>query len=443
VLDPRERAWDRILRAKNSGEVLTAPVTEAVKGGVVVDLGVRGFVPSSQIGLNVPRNLNQFVGQNLRLRVLEVDRRRQTVILTNRQILEEERASKRKSALGRLEEGQDREGVVRRLTDIGAFVDVGGVDGLLHVSEISWKRIDHPKDVLKVGQKVQVKVLRVDAEAGRVSLSMRRLMLDPWEEARRKYAIGASVQVKIASLIPQGALVEVDEGLEGFIPISELAGRRIAAPEEVVQPGQEVEAVVIDLRPRERRIVFSLRKLEQKRERAVVDNYQKKTRSTGERTTLGDLFGHLFEEYGHPDDAAPAAADGGDASVMAGEPLPGALMDEPTPGPDAPASGGGDADEATASVVDESGTSLAAVGTEVSAVDLEPGETPEAATEPASEDAAAPDAAGAVDETPAAEVVEEDPAPPHGDPLREAALDDDTGGETSPSTGSTGASDEP
>lgn len=310
ILDPRERAWDRVLKAKNSGELLNATVTEAVKGGVVVDLGVRGFVPSSQIGLNVPRNLSQFIGRTLRLRVLEVDRRRQTVILSNRQVLEEDRASKRRAALGRLQEGEDREGVVRRLTDIGAFVDVGGIDGLLHVSEISWKRVEHPSDLLKVGQKVQVKVLKVDPDNGRISLSMRRLMLDPWEEARKKYPMGATVNVKIASTVAQGAIVELDEGLEGFIPISELAGRRISTPEEVVQPGQEVDAVVIDLRPRERRIVFSLRKLEQKRERQVVDTYQKRTRSTGEKTTLGDLFGHLFEEYEPEPEAVTAPTDG-------------------------------------------------------------------------------------------------------------------------------------
>ena len=168
VLDPRERAWDRVMKAKNSGEVLTATVTEAVKWGVVVDLGVRGFVPSSQIGLNVPRNLNQFVGRPLKLRVIEVNRARGTVILSNRQIMEEERADKRRSAIETIHEGEDRPGIVRRLTDIGAFVDVGGVDGLLHVSEITRKRVDRPSDVLKLGEKIQVKVLKVDPDQGRV-----------------------------------------------------------------------------------------------------------------------------------------------------------------------------------------------------------------------------------------------------------------------------------
>jgi predicted RNA-binding protein with RPS1 domain len=309
LLDPRERAWDRVMKAKASGEILTATVTEAVKGGVVVDLGVRGFVPSSQLGLSVPRNLTQYIGRPLKLRVKEVDRRRQTVILSNREIAEEERAEKRRHAIARLEEGQERTGIVRRLTDIGAFVDVGGIDGLLHVSEISWKRIDKPSDVLNVGDKVQVKVLRVDPQQGRVSLSSRRLTPDPWEEVRRKYVDGSVHTVKVARTVAQGAVIELEGGMEGFLPISELAARRVATVEEVVQPGQDVEALVIDIVPRDRRIVFSLRKLEQRRERAVVDNYQKKARTqqSSSRTTLGDLFGHLFEEY-QPEEETPAPA---------------------------------------------------------------------------------------------------------------------------------------
>jgi len=317
-LDPRERAWDRMMRAKSTGETLSATVTEAVKGGVVVDVGVRGFVPASQLGLSVPRNLNQYLGRTLKLRVLEVDRRRQTVILSNRVVQEEERADKRRSAIGRVSEGDEIVGTVRRLTDIGAFVDVGGVDGLLHVSELSWKRIDKPSDLLNVGEKVRVKVLKVDPEAGRISLSMRRLAPDPWDAARRKYGVGNTVKVKITSLVAQGAVVQLDEQMEGFIPISELAPRRINTPDEVVQVGQEVEAVVIDFIPRERRIVLSIRKLEQRKERQVIDTYQKKVRTTSERTTLGDLFGHLFEEY-QPPAPEPAAAEAEPDAVAVGE----------------------------------------------------------------------------------------------------------------------------
>ncbi|MGV3723182.1 MAG: 30S ribosomal protein S1, partial [Actinomycetota bacterium] len=318
LLDPRERAWERMMRARSTGETLTATVTEAVKGGVVVDLGVRGFVPASQVGLNVARNLNQFIGRTLKLRVLEVDRKKQTVILSNRVILEEERADKRRSAIGRISEGDEILGSVRRLTDIGAFVDVGGVDGLLHVSEISWKRIEKPSDVLTVGEKVNVKVLRVDPEAGRISLSARRLTPDPWEAARRSFAPGTVTTVKVVSTVPQGAVVQLTEDLEGFIPISELAQRRISTPEEAVQVGQELQAIVTDLQPRDRRIVLSVRKLEHKKERQVIDTYQQRVRttSTSERTTLGDLFGHLFEEL-QAEEAAAAGASAAESAPTA------------------------------------------------------------------------------------------------------------------------------
>lgn len=403
LLDPRERAWDRVLKAKSSGEVLNAIVTEAVKGGLVVDLGVRGFVPSSQIGLSVPRNLTQYVGQTLKLRVMEVDRRRQTVILTNRQVMEEERATKRRAALGRLQDGEVRRGIVRRLTDIGAFVDVGGVDGLLHVSEISWKRVEHPSDVLKVGQKIQVKVLRVDPDAGRISLSMRQLMTDPWEEARKKYTPGNIVKVKVASIVPQGAVIEMEEGLDGFLPVSELASRRVTGPEEVVQVGQEVDALVIDLRPRERKIVFSLRKMEQKRERQVVESYQRKTQRS-DRTTLGDLFGHLFEEYQpepeEPPTPAPAAVESAPPAEASGTAA--AAVEEVTAVPEAEAGETAIGDATAESAVetgdeDAVGEPVAAVENEVEAGEVEAGEAAVGAADTGIEDAVGVDTSSAED----------------------------------------------
>jgi 4-hydroxy-3-methylbut-2-enyl diphosphate reductase len=303
LLDPRERAWDRVLKAKANNEIVSATVTEATKGGVVVDLGVRGFIPSSQIGLSVPKNLAQYVGRSLRLRVVEVDRRRGTVILSNRSVMEEERASRRRAAIAKLEEGQERSGTVRRITDIGAFVDVGGVDGLLHVSEIAWRRIEHPSEVLEVGQKVQVQIIRLDPQTERISLSMRRLSQDPWEVSREKFHIGDVVKAKITKLVPQGAVVQLDDDTEGFIPVSELAQKRVNSPEEVVAVDQEIEPIIIEMHPRDRRIVLSLRKKEQKKERQALEQHQKQARAS-ERTTLGDLFGHLFAEFQHEVDEA-------------------------------------------------------------------------------------------------------------------------------------------
>jgi transcriptional accessory protein Tex/SPT6 len=295
-LDPRERAWERVARLLDTGETITAMVTEAVKGGLVVDLGVRGFVPASHVGLGGPPNLNSFVGQTLPFRVIEVDRRRQKVILSNRVVAEEERQSMRRDLMTTLAEGQTREGIVRRLTEIGAFVDLGGIDGLLHVSELSWKRVEKPSDVLKVGQKIEVKILKVDPEAGRISLSRRKLLPDPWAEASGKFKVGAKASVTVRRFVNGGVVVDLGDEIEGFIPMSELAARRVGKPEEVVQLGQTVEASVIEVRPRDRRIVLSLREHEEEQDRKAYSSYVQKEK-TNDRTTIGDLFGHLFKDF--------------------------------------------------------------------------------------------------------------------------------------------------
>lgn len=311
-LDPRERAWDRILRAHESGEILNAMVTEAVKGGLVVDLGVRGFVPASHVGLGGPPNLNAYVGQALPLKVIEVDRRRQKVVLSHRIVAEAQRQEQRRATLESLAEGQVREGIVRRLTDIGAFVDLGGVDGLLHVSEISWKRVERPSEVLKKDQKIQVKILKVDPEQGRISLSMRRLQPDPWQEVTRQVSVGKTVSATVLRTVNGGAVVDLGNEVEGFIPMSELSSRRISKADEVVQAGQTVEAMVIEVRPRERRIVLSLRQAEEKQDRKAYESFTQKQRSD-DRTTIGDLFGHLFKEF-MPEQPQESSSGNGDTT---------------------------------------------------------------------------------------------------------------------------------
>lgn len=402
LLDPRERAWDRVLKAKANNDIVSATVTEATKGGVVVDLGVRGFIPSSQIGLSVPKNLAQYVGRSLRLRVVEVDRRRGTVILSNRSVMEEERATRRRAAIAKLEEGQERSGTVRRITDIGAFVDVGGVDGLLHVSEIAWRRIEHPSEVLEVGQKVQVQIIRLDAQTERISLSMRRLSQDPWEASREKFNVGQLVTAKITKLVPQGAVVSLDADTEGFIPVSELSQKRLSGPEEVVQVDQEVEAMIIEMHPRDRRIVLSLRKKEQKKERAALEQHQKQARAS-ERTTLGDLFGHLFAEFQHEVDEAVGGPSNGkskqrEASPEAAET---AVVAEAAETPavaesaEAPAVAEATETSAVAEIAEEPAVAEAAEDTAVAESTEEPA-VAEAAEEPA------------VAEMPAEETVSED-----------------------------------
>jgi predicted RNA-binding protein with RPS1 domain len=313
-LDPRQRSWRRLMRAFEASEIIEAMVTEVVKGGIVVDIGIgiRGFVPASHATLGGSRNLEPLLGQTLRLQILEVNRSKQTVVLSHRVILESERSARKKETLSELVEGETREGIVRRLTDIGAFVDLGGIDGLLHVSEISWRRVEKPSDVLKVGQRVPVKILKLDRDAGRISLSMRRLEPDPWGEISRKYGMGKSVQVTITRLVAAGAVVDLEGGFEGFIPISELAPRRISKAEEVVSVGQAVEATVIDTR--DRRIVLSLRQAEQDRNRQNYDAYRQRSQSQNEvgRMTIGELLGDklsaLARSFAEEEPAAPEAA---------------------------------------------------------------------------------------------------------------------------------------
>lgn len=294
-----ENAWDKVDKAFADGEVIKAMVMDRVKGGLVVDLGIRGFVPASHVQSGKLKNLEKFVGQSMQFKVIEVDRERRKVVLSNRFAVEEERDAMKAETVKTLGEGQIREGIVRRLTDYGAFIDLGGVDGLLHISEMSWTRINHPGDVVKVGQKIQVVVLKLNLEQGRVSLGLRQILPDPWEEVKRLYSVGDTFTGKISRLVPFGAFVQVEGGIEGIIPNSELAHRRVNNPEDVVSVGQEVEVKVIDLRPDERRLTLSMRALMAQKERERDDTeYRSFTQAKPEsRTTIGDLIGEQLGDY--------------------------------------------------------------------------------------------------------------------------------------------------
>lgn len=295
-----ERAWERVEEAHRSGKTLTAMVSDRVKGGIVVDLGIRGFVPASHVGSGKIKNLDKYVGQSIPLKVIEVDRDRRKVVLSNRLATEDEREKQRAETLTTLAEGQVRAGVVRRITDYGAFVDLGGIDGLLHISEMSWTRIKHPSDVVKVGDKIQVMVLKLNLDQGKVSLGLRQILPDPWAEVEARYHVGDIIKGNVSRLVPFGAFVQVEGGIEGIIPNSELAVRRVSKPEDVVSVGQEVEIKVIDVRPEERRMTLSLRQLqpqppERVRERSETSGYNSYTREEP-RTTIGDLVGDMIRE---------------------------------------------------------------------------------------------------------------------------------------------------
>jgi 4-hydroxy-3-methylbut-2-enyl diphosphate reductase len=254
-----EHVWDRIEEAFKAEEMLTAQVIDRVKGGLVVDVGVRGFVPATHVGSGKLRNIEKYVGQSLQLKVIEIDRERKKVVLSNRQAEEERRATAKEDIFKNVQPGQALEGTVRRLTDYGAFVDLGGVDGLLHISEMSWMRINHPREMFKEGQKIQVMVLRLDPDAGKISLGHRQVLPDPWNLIKQNYTVGQKLTVKIGRLVQSGAFIKLPEGAEAFMPISEMSYRRIRRPDEAIEEGQEVEAQIIDLRPDERRMVLSLR----------------------------------------------------------------------------------------------------------------------------------------------------------------------------------------
>jgi 4-hydroxy-3-methylbut-2-enyl diphosphate reductase len=254
-----EEVWDRVEEAFREKETLTAQVVDRVKGGLVVDVGVRGFVPATHVGNGKLRNIEKFVGQPLALKVIEIDRDRKKVVLSNREAEEERRHEAKENIFTNVKPGDRLEGTVRRLTDYGAFVDLGGVDGLLHISEMSWARINHPKEMFREGQRIEVMVLRLDPGAGKISLGHRQVLPDPWNLIKQNYTVGQKLNVTIGRIVQSGAFIKLPEGAEAFMPVSEMSFRRIKRPQDVVEEGQEVEAQIIDLRPDERRMVLSMR----------------------------------------------------------------------------------------------------------------------------------------------------------------------------------------
>lgn len=251
--------WQKVLDSFESGEVFQANVVDRVKGGLVVDIGVRGFVPATHVGSGKIRNIEKFVGQILAVKIIEVDKERKKVVLSNKAAEDENRDEARSQLFERAKPGDVLEGTVRRLTDYGAFVDLGGVDGLLHISEMSWIRIDHPKEVLKEGQDLKVMVLRLDEGGGRISLGLRQVLPDPWNLIKENYKLGDKIKVVISRMVQAGAFVRLPEGAEAFLPVGEISDERIAKPQDSLEEKQEVEATIIDLRPDERRMVLSLR----------------------------------------------------------------------------------------------------------------------------------------------------------------------------------------
>jgi small subunit ribosomal protein S1 len=254
-----EKAWTTIEQLKSRDEVVKGPVIEVVKGGLIVDIGLRGFLPASLVELRRVRELQPYVGRVIEAKIIELDRNRNNVVLSRRAWLEETQKEQRGDFLANLRPGERRHGVISSVVNFGAFVDLGGMDGLIHVSELSWKHVEHPSSVVAVGDEVDVEVLDVDLEKERISLSLKATQIDPWQEFANTHQVGQLVYGRITKLVPFGAFVQVGDGIEGLVHISEMAAHHVETPEQVVTPGEELWVKIIEIDTQRRRISLSIK----------------------------------------------------------------------------------------------------------------------------------------------------------------------------------------
>lgn len=291
-----EKAWERLQQLFESQETFEVQVADVIKGGLVADVGVRAFIPASLVERHFVEDFSGYKGRTLRVKVAELDRSDNKVILSQKAVLEEEYQQKKEEVLHRLQPGDIITGKVQRLTNFGAFVDVGGVDGLVHISELAWHRVEHPSEVVKEGDEVTVKVLKVDPERERVSLSIKEATPGPWSGVSERYHVGDVVTGTVRRLVSFGAFVELEPGVEGLVHISQIANRRIGTPQEVLEPGQEVRVKILDVNEEDQRISLSIREAEGDRNRRDVERYnERQGPSTGSGVTLGEMFGDLFK----------------------------------------------------------------------------------------------------------------------------------------------------
>jgi small subunit ribosomal protein S1 len=256
-----EKAWRRIEGAAESGEPVEGTVIEVVKGGLILDLGVRGFLPASLVDIRRVHNLDEFMGQKLECKVIELNRSRNNVVLSRRAVLEEERKEVRQQILGRLQPGQVVEGKISNIVDFGAFVDLDGIDGLIHISELSWSHVNHPSEVLSIGDTVRVKVLDIDRDRQRISLGLKQTQEDPWQRVLDSYNSGDVLEGKVTKVVAFGAFVEIVPGVEGLVHISELAEHHVESPSEVVNPSDEVRVKILEIDEERRRISLSIKRV--------------------------------------------------------------------------------------------------------------------------------------------------------------------------------------
>ncbi len=270
----QKKNWDNIITKCEEGSIVQGRVKSKVKGGLIVAMGVDAFLPASHIDIQPPKNLDQYIGQTYDYKVLKINLERKNIVLSRRELIEEQRSSKRRELLEKINPGDLVKGVVKNITDFGAFIDLDGMDGLLHITDMSWGRISHPSEMLKQGEEIEVMILEINRDKERVSLGLKQTKSNPWENIENKYPIGAHVMGKVVNLVPYGAFIEIEEGVEGLVHVTEMSWtKRITKPSELLRVGDDVEAVVLGIQKDEEKISLGIRQLDPNPWDMVVHNY--------------------------------------------------------------------------------------------------------------------------------------------------------------------------
>jgi small subunit ribosomal protein S1 len=291
--------WERILTICNEGGTIAGKVKAIVKGGLVVNIGVEAFLPASQIDILTPKNLTQYVGNTYHFKVVKINQERQNIVLSRRELIEQERTERRQKLLSEMTPGDIRKGTVKNITDFGAFIDLNGIDGLLHITDMSWGRVSHPSEILKVGQDIDVVVLDINREKERVSLGLKQKLANPWDTIEQKYPVGARVKGRVVNLVPYGAFVELEPGVEGLVHVTELSWtKRVAKPSDMLKPDQEIEAVVLGINREEQKISLGLRQLEANPWEKAQEKYPAGTRVKGKIRNLTSYGAFIELEEG-------------------------------------------------------------------------------------------------------------------------------------------------
>jgi small subunit ribosomal protein S1 len=389
-----EKAWRKIEAAAESGEPVEGTVIEVVKGGLIIDLGVRGFLPASLVDIRRVQNLDEFLGTKIECKVIELNRSRNNVVLSRRAVLEEERKEVRQQILDRLQPGMVVEGAISNIVDFGAFVDLDGIDGLIHISELSWSHVNHPSEILSIGDVVPVKVLDIDRDRQRISLGLKQTQEDPWQRVIDTYRIGDELEGKVTKVVTFGAFVEIMDGVEGLVHISELAHHHVENPREIVEPGQDVRVKILEIDSERRRLSLSVKRVEEQLAhiRSAAEAGAAAAAESGAGQDIGDVpdLGLSEDVFAGP---SISGADALRAALPAEEALAEEAPAEEAPAEEAPAEEAG-AEQALETAAEEAPTEEARAA---------------AAQEAAAEEAAVPEAE-VPEAEPAPEAVDADPA---------------------------------